>query len=186
MWAGQTVVIIASGPSLNEQDCSDVERSGLTTVAVNSSWKAARFCHAIYAGDLTWWRHYGTEIDIDVPKYTLSQNAAQVFGLKRHQSKVGNGYNSGLLACEMALDFRAARLILLGFDCSVKAGTHWHGDHTKTPNPNKDRCRKWLGYFERLNTKYPKASIINCSRETEITCFPRQSLEAALCEHGST
>lgn len=178
MW--RDVVVIGSGPSLTAQDCLAVEQSGITTIAVNHAWKMARFCHVMYAGDLTWWRHYGEEVDIDVPKYTLSQNAAHVFGITQHKSKLGPGYNSGLLAIEMAIHFGAKKVLLLGFDCSVKNGTHFHGNHTKTQNPNRDRCEKWKGYFLRLAEKHTDIEIINCSRETELQCFPRQSLGDAL------
>lgn len=185
-WKGQTVVVIGSGPSLTAEDCALVEKSGLTTIAVNNAWKAARFCHALYAGDLAWWRHYGAEVDIDAEKYTLSQNAAQVFGINRHKSKLGAGYNSGLLAVEMAMAFGAARVLLLGFDCSVANGIHFDGVHQKTPNPDRGRCEKWKGYFSRLADTRPKTQIINCSRYTEIDVFERQPLEVALCEHGLT
>ena len=183
-WAGQTVCVIGSGPSLNAKDCARVEKSGLTTIAVNSSWKMARFCHILYAGDLTWWRNCGDEIDIEVEKYTASQNAEHAFSIKRHKSKLGAGYNSGMLAIELAIHLGASRVLLLGFDCSVKNGTHWHGDHKNTPNPNKNRCDKWKGYFQRLADHHKNIEIINCSRETELLCFPRMTIQDALCGPG--
>lgn len=179
-WSGQSVVIVASGPSLTHEDCRTVERSGLTTVAVNTAWTYARFCHAIYAGDMTWWRNYGANIDIDVPRYTLSQGAAHDFGIKHHKSRISSGYNSGLMALEMAINFGAARVLLLGFDFSVKNGTHCHGDHKKTPNPTQAKCDMWKDYAQRLRDAYPDAEIVNCSRETECNVFPRMSLDAAI------
>jgi hypothetical protein len=181
-WQGQTVVVIASGPSLTQADCDLVEQSGLTTVAVNNAWQYARFCDALYAGDLAWWVHYYSAVDIPAEKWTLSQNAAQVFGINRHQSKRVKGYNSGLLAIEMALQFGAAKVLMLGFDASIEDGLHFHGAHPGMGNPNKAGVQRWLGYFEALAKDYN--NIINCSRKTAITCFPRQSLEEALCEHG--
>ena len=183
-WQGQTAVVIGSGPSLTQADCALVERSGLPTIAVNSAWQWALFCDVLYAGDLTWWVNYGPDVDIEVEKYTLSQNAAQVFGLKRHKSKLGNGYNSGMLGIEMAINFGADTVLMLGFDASVDNGLHFHGKHTKTANPDKVRCARWIGYFDKLADTYPKANIINCSRESAILRFPRVDLEQALCEHG--
>lgn len=177
-WAGQTVVVIASGPSLTQSDCDLVEQSGLTTIAVNSAWQYARFCDVLYAGDCAWWSHYWDSIDIDTQFYTLSQNAADVFGLNRHKSKRIKGYNSGLLAIEMACQFGAEKVLLLGFDASVENGIHFHGRHEGIANPDKMRCRHWLGYFDELAKDHK--NVINCSRQTALTCFPRQSLESAL------
>jgi hypothetical protein len=179
-WEGQTVVVIASGPSLTQHDCDLVERSGLTTVAVNNAWQYARFCHALYAGDLRWWVHYWDSIDIGAEKWTLSSNAAGVFNINWHNSKRIKGYNSGLLAIEMAIHFGAALVLMLGFDASLENGVHFFGPHVGIANPNKSGCERWLGYFEALAKDHK--NIINCSRETAITCFPRQSLEAALYE----
>ena len=184
-WSGHSVVIIASGPSLTREDCRAVEQSGLTAVAVNTAWTYARFCHAIYAGDMTWWRNYGADIDIDVPKYTLSQGAAHAFGITHHKSRIKSGYNSGLMALEMAINFGASRVLLLGFDCSVKNGTHYHGDHSKTPNPTHAKCKLWMGYAQRLVDMYRDADIINCSRQTEYDAFPRQSLADAISMNDS-
>ncbi|MCY1346367.1 hypothetical protein D9M69_324510 [compost metagenome] len=87
--------------------------------------------------------------------------------------------NSGYRAIELAINFGAARVLLLGYDCSVRLGTHWHGDHQKTKNPDHRRCAEWLNQFGRLARN--GAEVINCSRETVLTCFPRMSLEEALC-----
>lgn len=87
--------------------------------------------------------------------------------------------NSGLRAIELAIGFGAARVLLLGYDCSVTSGTHWHGDHKLTKNPDAKRCAEWQRHFAMLDPK--QAEIINCSRETALNCFPRMTLEKALC-----
>ncbi|MCY1373105.1 hypothetical protein D9M69_603550 [compost metagenome] len=103
---------------------------------------------------------------------------AQALGI--HANGKGQSVlNSGYRAIELAISFGAARVLLLGFDCSVRAGTHWHGAHTKTKNPDARRCAEWLNHFGRLARH--GAEVINCSRQTELTCFPRMSLEDALC-----
>ncbi|MCY1368851.1 hypothetical protein D9M69_558550 [compost metagenome] len=177
-WSGCTVACIASGPSLRAGDCRQIEGAGLPTIAVNSSWKLARFCDVIYAGDACWWAEYGAEIDIPAERWTHNQNAARALGINSSGSGT-SVLNSGYRAIELAIGFGAARAILLGFDCSVQAGTHWHGDHQKTKNPDAARCREWQSQFGRLARN--GTEIINCSRETALTCFPRMTLEEALC-----
>lgn len=174
------IVCIASGPSLTAGDCRLVEFSGIRTVAVNHSWKMARFADFIYAGDATWWEQYGDEIDIPAQGWTCSKRASIKFDLKFHN--VGGPYNSGMRAVQWAIEQGEKIIILLGYDCSVKNGTHWHGDHDKSKNPNTALCRKWQNQFLRVAmiAKKNKARVINCSRYTEIECFERMTLEEAL------
>jgi hypothetical protein len=179
---GRPTVILGSGPSLTDEDIATVERSGLYTIAVNSTWKSARFCNAIYAGDERWWRAYADEIDIDATRVSLSRRAAVNFGAKHHRFKVEKGYNSGMLAIDYALRGGASLVILLGFDCSVRNGLHHFGGHTKTHNPTSKRCDVWQGQFKRLAKRWPHADVVNCSRYTELRTYRRAPLESILCE----
>ena len=76
-WAGQTVVCIGGGPSVTKSQIDLIEKSGLKTIAVNSSWKAAPFCDVIYAADAAWWDAYGKEVDIAAERWTCSENGAK-------------------------------------------------------------------------------------------------------------
>ncbi len=181
MWHGKTVVCIASGPSLCEADCLAVQASGHPTIAVNSSWKLARFCQVIYAGDAAWWFHNQHEIDIPAQRWSCSGYAARKHGTLKHNAS-GTDFNSGARAIELAAQNGASRIILLGYDCSIKNGLHWHGKHEKTLNPTPGKCRNWLRHFERAHhmAKRYGNEIINCSRETAIPFFPRIDLAEAL------
>lgn len=176
-----TWVVIASGPSLVPEDVERVREAGCTIVAVNTSWKMAPFCDYLFAGDNKWWQN--NKVDIPAKRVSLSYNAERHHGAKRFKSKVAKkgGYNSGCVAIEFAIRRGAERVILLGFDCSVKNGTHWHGDHKKSPNPNQGKCEIWKRQFATLRNTYRDSEIINCSRYTELKTFPRMSLEEALC-----
>jgi hypothetical protein len=178
-WQGQTVFCIASGPSLTAEDCELVQQSGLNAIAVNSSWKRARFASVIYASDPGWWDNYGAEIDTGAECYTSHEQTAHKHNIRHYLAFAGN--NSGVRAIELAIAFGAAKILLLGYDCSVSNGTHWHGNHTKTNNPDAQKCRIWMKHFAQLNKK--KSVIINCSRDTALQCFPRMTLEDALGEN---
>lgn len=174
-------VCIASGPSLTAEDCRTVEKSGLPTAAVNSAWKAARFAKVIYAGDDAWWKEHSHEIDIPAERWTNSENSVARYNLKLHR-KQGNP-NSGLRAIEFLHEVKGAqKIILLGFDCSVKNGLHFNGPHLNLKNPTEKRCNVWLQRFSWLADEYKQkgVQVINCSRETAITVFPRMSLEEAI------
>lgn len=170
----ETVVCIASGPSLTKADCDLVEASGIPAIAVNDSWQLAPFAQVIYAGDSDWWSQHIREIDIPAERWTCNKGAARWYRLNYHPA-VGY-WNSGLRAVQFALWQGAHRVILLGYDCSVEHGTHWHGDHPNGNNPTPAKCREWIKQFEKL----PRGQIINSSRRSALTCFDRLSLEDSL------
>lgn len=182
-WKGQAVAIIASGPSLTQSDCDLVRAAGLSTIAVNSSWKMAPFCDVLYAGDLCWWEAYGAEVDIPAERWTRSRQAAAVYRIRHH---AGHGaYNSGMGAIQFAVECGAGRVVLLGFDCSLNNGIHWHGPHELTKNPDAAKVKRWSGQFKTVAAlaKLRRCEVINCSRHTELTCFPVRDLESVLAEH---
>lgn len=177
------VMCIASGPSLTVEDCEIVRQSGIKVIAVNNSWKMAPWCNYLYAGDMKWWRAYGKEVNIEAEKWTCSRQASNVYKLKLHV--VPGGYNSGMRALQFAVKKGFKSIGLLGYDCSLKHGTHWHGPHNKTDflrNPCESKIPKWKIQFNKIAKKIEGVgiSVVNCSRYTEIKCFPRVSLEEAL------
>src|SRR4030067_1089732 len=68
-WTGQTVAILASGPSL-ESESLDALR-GLPVIAINDSWRKYPNAEILYACDPPWWKHHG-----GVPQY-MGQRWAQ-------------------------------------------------------------------------------------------------------------
>jgi len=173
---------IASGPSLTASDCELVRSSGTKTVAVNNSWEMARFCDYIYAGDSKWWKVNFEKIDIKAEKWTCSDMAANKYNINYHIA-VGP-YNSGMRAIQFGMQRGFKSIALLGYDCSLKGGVHWHGPHKEPElrNPTEDKIKKWHDQFKRVsdNAKKQGVSIVNCSRYTELECFEKMTLEEAL------
>ena len=80
----------------------------------------------------------------------------------------------------MAAQAGAKRVVLLGYDCQHTGGvSHWHGDH---PNHfgNARMTASWLDKFAELAEDLAHIEIINASRDTALTCFPRARLEDLL------
>jgi hypothetical protein len=173
---------IASGPSLTAADCEIVRLRGIKTVAVNNSWEMAPFCDYIYAGDSKWWHVNFDKVTIPAEKWTCSDKAANRH--KIHYHIAAGPYNSGMRAIQLGVSKGFKNIALLGYDCSLKNGVHWHGPHTAEPlrNPDADKVRKWHDQFKRVsdNAKKQGVSIVNCSRYTELNCFDKMALEEAL------
>lgn len=177
---GQTVVCVASGPSLAAEDCEWVRRSGLPTIAVNSSWRLAPFCTVLYAGDCAWWDAYGKDVNIDAERWTCSRSAHVKHGINLHP--VAGAYNSGARAIEFAIDHGASNVILLGYDCSLDDGVHWHGPHDATENPTTHKVELWRRHFKRVAeiARKKNVQVVNASRKTALECFERVELNAQI------
>lgn len=174
-------ICIASGPSLNVEDCARARESGHSIIAVNSSWIAVPDCHHIFAGDYLWWVH---NHDVANPKaqwWTQSLRARDKFGINLFRPAESGPFNSGQRAIQLAAHLGAYRVILLGYDCTLANGAHWHGRHPATMhNPVPREVGRWHTDFSSLISQLPDVEIINASRHTALTCFPRKTLEAAL------
>lgn len=180
-WTGQTVVCVASGPSLTQEDCDAVKDTGLTTLVANDSWRRAEFAQVLFASDHGWWQQHTHEITVPAERWTDSVPAAQEFGLHLYVTPRRPSSSGGRLI-ELAADLGAKRVLMIGYDCSLKAGSHWHGDHTRTGNPTEQTIGRWHSQFAAIAASLAAqgVEVLNCSRETALTCFARQPLEEAL------
>lgn len=146
--------------------------------------------------DRKWWHEYGTGIRGAFELWTSHPEAARIYrlnliraepggGLSKTPGSIRAGGNSGFQAVALALHFGASRVVLLGFDMQFTNGrTHWHGDHGKgLGNPVRERMKVWQDRFAELAAEV-SVPIVNATRETALTCFPRASLKEALCGHG--
>lgn len=176
-----TVIICASGPSLTTADCGTAKASGFPVIAVNSSWRAIPDCTYIYAGDLAWWELNVPSLPESPERWTCNFRAHKRFGLSLFETDTTGTFNSGQRAILLAQHLGAIRIILLGYDCSIADGSHWHGDHTLLDNPTAANAARWHGEFERVAGEMAgQVEIINCSRKTALTCFSRMPLADAL------
>lgn len=177
----KTFICVASGPSLMAHDCAMATDSGFPVIAVNSSWKAVPDCQHIFAADFTWWDHYHESLVTSAERWTQSKRAHVRFGVKLFTPTESGPFNSGQRAIQLAAYLGARRVILLGYDCSLANGTHWHGRHPATMhNPVPREVIRWYTDFSSLVSLLPDVEIINASRYTALTCFPRSTIEAAL------
>lgn len=179
-----TIVICASGPSLTMEDCHEVMQTDAFVIAVNSTWQMVPSCQVIYAADVRWWNNHIALLPEGPERWTCDSYASRTWGLHHFEPPYRGSYNSGLRAMMFAVSLGAKNIILLGYDCSIRNGTHWHGDHVKSGNPTLPLLNVWQRDFQKLAEYLMGVNIFNCSRETALNCFPRYSLAQALykCE----
>lgn len=183
-WAGQTVACIASGPSLTVDDCEFVRGIGLPTVVTNNTFERCPWADALYAMDAPWWKVYRDRVEREFEGMKFSYVSTGIRGVLHTKGEIyptGWG-NSGTYSISLAIVAGASRIILLGHDCQKTGGrVHWHGDHKK-PMGNAQSIASWPKKYA-LVAEYAKSrgvQVINCSRETALTCFPRGTLDEEL------
>lgn len=179
----QHIAICASGPSLTISDCELISAAGIPLIAVNSSWRAAPRCQFIYAGDLRWWDKSISSISSNAEKWTCNTHAARRYDLNLFETDTSGTFNSGQRSILFAASLGVEKIILVGFDCSVTNGLHWHGSHAAMDNPTTDCAERWKGEFRRTaDALMGKVQIVNCSRRTSLNCFPKAQLEHVIRE----
>lgn len=203
-------VCIASGPSLTGEDVQ-ATRGKAEVIVVNDCWRLAPWADHLYAADHAWWNYHGesvvagfqgkrwTQQPISKPrpeqKDVIERFRLMPVGGKWerglgtdciHYPDVGG--NSGYQAINLAYLLGATQIILLGYDMQrqgdQKTGRrHWFGEH-----PAPISCSPDYGVYADVFPELAAAlrergvEVINCTRETVLTCFPRHSLAEALRE----
>jgi hypothetical protein len=151
----------------------------------------------LYACDGKWWDSVDGAPDFPGLKVSQDAGAAQRWGVNRVPSENGKGLsldplrihqgaNSGYQTLNLSIFLAGpGRRILLGFDMKPAANgrLHHHGDHTgRLSNPNAGSLKKWAERFAETLPDLQRAGVevINCSRDTALTCFPRAELSEVL------
>lgn len=201
LWPGSTVVCIASGPSLTQDDC-DYVRGKARVIVVNTSYERAPWADALYACDDVWWR-WQHEFDkltrkprwhprrpaFEGLKFAMDKNAARwpgvtvlknlgPDGLSLDPRGLKHGKNSGYAAIGLAVLLGASRVVLLGYDMQrgPKGEEHWHPNHLQhRDNPFPQFLRLYGTLVEPL--KAAGVEVVNCSRRSALRCFPMSDLK---------
>lgn len=194
-WPGETVVVIATGPSLTADDV-DYCRSKARVIAINDAYTLAPWADALYATDAKWWNwHKGvpsftgakwsmehTQWNNTRALYTDIQRLRNTgpLGLEHDPSGLRNGRNSGYAAINLAVHYGARKIVLLGYDMQpVKGKAHFFGEH---PQKNTSPYAQFRAMFEHLVRPLAKLQIevLNCSRNSILTTFPKAELREVL------
>src|ERR1043166_8946509 len=144
-WAGETVAILGTGPSLTQADV-DACRGVCKVIAIKDAMYLAPWADALYfcgAGVGDWWIQNQQAVKSFAGlRFTLDARAKDVatvlrntgeFGLEEDPTGLRTGRNSGYQAINLAYHLGATRILLLGFDMQ---GSHYFGAHSYTTPPS--------------------------------------------------
>lgn len=93
---------------------------------------------------------------------------------------IGNAKNSGFQAINCAIQMGATELALVGFDCTLMHGVHWHGRHVAgLNNPTQAGVDAWRGHLDRQAAAlaHVGVSVLVASTISTLTAYPKLSFE---------
>lgn len=149
------------------------------------------FADVLYACDEAWWDKYHDTITSPAARWTQDIDAKRKYGINWVQGasakglgldKVHFGGSSGYQAINLAFLWGVSRIVLLGFDCKPVGGKdHWFGQHPAGLT-QKQPYELWLDNYPQLayDLQREGVKVINCSRDTAITCFERAAIETVI------
>lgn len=165
-------------------------------IAVNNAYELAPFAEILYACDFAWWeRHAGAAgfkgVKLCGDAKAARRGWAEKIKIRRNgdllnltePGTVGWGGNSGFHALNLAIQFGARRILLLGFDMRVDLGLHWHGAHPQgMNNPSAGNAERWRRALDDLSEVIAAlgVEIVNCSPVSALRNYPKLSLPEAL------
>lgn len=190
--ASGLAIILGGGPSLTQADVDLCRGKGLV-IAINDAYRLAPWADVLYAADAKWWAWHKGVPDFRGLKFSLQPDAAQwpgvtvltntgEQGLELNPGGLRTGRNSGYQAINLAVHLGATRLVLLGYDMQLTGGkAHWFGEH---PDRQHSPYATFLERFTHIVEPLAAVGVevVNSSRETALTLFPRVPLEDALGE----
>jgi hypothetical protein len=197
-WSGETAIIIGTGPSA--ADVSLEPARGLARcIAIKSSWQLARWSDALYGLDKGWWLANRGVPDFMGLKLSPSPTACRVFRLTQVRLKarakiltgeIGTigcglstgGGHSGFQAINLAIQFGAKRIVLVGFDMTLAHGAHWAADQSGVAKPDMARVASWRAALDDCASQFAALgiSVVNTSSNSALTAYPKMSLMEAL------
>ena len=195
-------IVAATGPSLTPDvanECRARQAQGWKVLAVNDAWRLLPFADAMYTTDRYWWDVHGdvpfagerwasqtTNLGIDDDKRSWGRveefrlnlvDAADGDTFSVRPGVIHYGNNSGFAAVNLAIQFGATEIKLVGFDMQRTGGQeHFFGDHPPGLHNGSDFA-PFIRAFENASRAMPAGvTITQCTPETALRCFPMGDL----------
>lgn len=195
IWAGADVVVMATGPSLDPEDCEYV-RGKAKVIVVKNAALLAPWADLLYFCDRHTFEWYpdiilgfeGMKATLDnfklreqIPGLMCFHNVGTE-GLCLDPEGLHTGRNSGYQAINLAVHTAPRRILLLGYDMGPRNGkVHFFGNHPR--QVSIDTFSR--NFAPRFKTMLPQLAelgiqVINCTLGSSIDCFPIVPLREAL------
>lgn len=199
-WRGESVAIVGAGPSIKGMDLS-ILRDRIHVIAIKVAVDLCPWAEVCYGCDAPWWidrkglpKFGGIKIFHGIAANQFSNMRRCEIELSKDNilvdepMRIGNGGNSGFQALNLAVQFGATDIVLVGLDCHDRGGLHWYGRNTwlNANNPMGTNFVRWLKGFDVAKKDLSKmgVNVVNASMESEIKSFPKKTLPEVMTEWG--
>ena len=200
-WDGEAVAIVASGPSCKAMQPEQL-KDRIHVIAIKENTDLCPWAEVVYGCDGHWWQYRKGLPERKALKITYDQHVAKQFNILRVDIQrnsneilvdepmvIGSGGNSGFQAINLAVQFGAKDIILLGFDMNDEKNPHWYGRNTwdRSANPMQSNFNHWLGAYRKAAPKLKERGInvVNVSPVSKLDVFEKRiSLGETLEEWG--
>jgi hypothetical protein len=197
-WQGRACAIVASGPSARNASLECL-KGRLSLIAIKETFHLCPWADVVFGCDGPWWKankglpeFKGTKLSHDAAICAAYPDVHKIEVIREdrlftdHPGTIGYGRNSGFMALNLAVQFGARRILLIGFDLHADDGIHWYGPNAwrGATNPGERQFRRWRDAFAAAAPQLKQLCIdvVNASSRSALTCFRRQSVEATLKE----
>jgi hypothetical protein len=203
-WRGECAAIIASGPSTKKMH-PEILKDRAHVIAIKETIDLCPFAEVIYGCEAPWWEYRkGLPQYPDAIKLTWAADAVGRFaplGLRKvdipdkkcdsllldKPLTIGAGGNSGFQALNLAVQFGATSILLVGFDMNDRAKQgHYYGRNQwpKANNPAKTNFDRWKEAFSIAAKQLTALSIetVVISNDSDLACFERNADLPAVLE----
>lgn len=199
-WSGRAVAIVASGPSTKSAGVEKL-RGRLPVIAIKDNVDLCPWADVVYGCDAAFWKLrqglpgfdglkvcWAGDNDHRPPNFPDIHKIGIEIKTDRflfaEPGVVGSGGNSGFQAVNLAVQFGAHRLLLIGFDMQARSGFHWYGKNRGhgRHNPTEDNFRRWRKAFTESADilSAQGVCVINASPHSALRCFPVATIDDAL------
>lgn len=201
-WEGDTVVCIASGPSLTADQINrtraKVDRDGgrVWVAVINTTYEKVPWADLLYFADSKWWNWHkdkpayktfaGIKCTIWASGNSISDPAVHMLrqaepprqGMSNDPGALVTGSNSGHMLLNLVGLSAPRRILLLAYDAKEGRGgkKHHHADH---PDQSLAPYQQMLAFMPKLasDLKAMSIEVVNCSTDTALECFQKGKLE---------
>lgn len=203
-WDGECAAIVAGGYSIKSMDLS-VLQNHIHVIAVKAAVDLCPYAEVVYGCDAAWWldrqglpKYKGIKLfhgsqaanrwpDMRKVEIDLKSDAMLV----DKPLRLGNGGNSGFQAMNLAIQFGAKDIILLGIDCNAAdqhGSLHWYGRNkwNGANNPQGSNFKRWKDGFNAAKKSIDAlhVDVVNCSEGSALNTFRKAPLGIVMQEWG--
>lgn len=197
-WTGETAVIVGTGPSAKDAPL-ELARGMAKVFVIKGSYRLAPWADALYGLDQGWWIANHGAPEFEGLKFSPSPTACKVYKLRQITLKpraeiltekpgiIGcglrtGGGHSGFQAINLAIQFGAKKIVLVGFDMTLANGAHWNPGDRGVGRPEAGRTESWRAALDGCADQFRSlgVEILNASEPSALKSFEKVTLERAL------